>query len=92
MSIHYMTKLLETKIKSLLKNDCIFLSCNPHLFPFRLLVQQLVEPVCWPTLILNMQEGKTMGQIYEVGPGRQLKAMLQRIDPRLVQHFTNVEA
>ena len=33
-----------------------------------------------------------MGQIYEVGPGRQLKAMLQRIDPRLVQHFTNVEA
>lgn len=57
-----------------------------------LLVHQLVEPVNWLKTIKNIfkeQHGATA--IYEVGPGKQLRTMISRIDRTLLNNFTNLE-
>lgn len=61
-------------------------------FSYSLLVQQLVEPVNWMKTIQNIFKGRTgNSKIYEVGPGRQLRAMIYRIDRTLLDNFTNLE-
>lgn len=57
-----------------------------------LLVQQLVEPVHWMKTIQNIIKQRTNPEkIFEVGPGKQLKAMISRIDRTLLDNFTNLE-
>ena len=56
-----------------------------------LLPRQLVEPVRWePTLKALIGAGKT--QLFELGPGAQIKAMVKRIDNGVWQGFKNVAA
>lgn len=58
----------------------------------RLLVQQLVEPVNWMKTIQNIMKQRTnLENIFEVGPGKQLKAMTSRIDRKMLNNFTNLE-
>lgn len=70
-------------------------SCTPFTSPGvikSLLVHQLVEPVNWLKTIKNIfkeQHGATA--IYEVGPGKQLRTMISRIDRTLLNNFTNLE-
>lgn len=66
---------------------------NNNLFLFHsLLVRQLVEPVNWMKTIQNIFKERTCSsKIYEVGPGRQLRAMINRIDRTLLDDFTNLE-
>jgi len=67
------------------KYSLLFFSCS-------LLVRQLTEPVNWMKTIENIFKGRTMNsKIYEVGPGRQLRAMIHRIDRTLLDNFTNLE-
>ncbi|KAL9974743.1 hypothetical protein ACROYT_G011823 [Oculina patagonica] len=70
-------------------------SCEPLTNPDQiksLLVRQLVEPVNWMKTIQNIFKERTSStKIYEVGPGRQLKAMINRIDRTLLDDFTNLE-
>jgi len=57
-----------------------------------LLVRQLVEPVNWMKTIQNIFKGRTRNcKIYEVGPGKQLRAMINRIDRTLLDNFINIE-
>ena len=57
-----------------------------------LLVRQLVEPVNWSKTIQNISKGRTRNnKLYEVGPGKQLRAMIYRIDRTLLDNFTNLE-
>lgn len=56
-----------------------------------LLPRQLVEPVRWEgTLRALVAAGKT--QLYELGPGQQIKAMVKRIDNAVWAKFANVAA
>jgi malonyl CoA-acyl carrier protein transacylase len=64
-----------------------------------LLGRQLVEPVRWePTLtgLLSQQgPGRAWGgciQLYECGPGQQIKAMVRRVDQAAWRAFKNVPA
>ena len=58
-------------------------------FTHSLLIKQLVEPVNWMKTIQNIFKGRTTNsKIYEVGPGRQLRAMIYRIDRTLMDNFT----
>jgi len=70
-------------------------SCQPFNNPDQiksLLVRQLVEPVNWMKTMQNIFKGRTANsKIYEVGPGRQLRAMIYRIDRTLLDNFTNLE-
>lgn len=66
-------------------NKLLFFSCS-------LLVRQLVEPVNWMKTIQNIfKQRTTNGKIYEVGPRRQLRAMIYRIDRTLMDNFSNLE-
>jgi len=51
-----------------------------------MLQRQLVEPVMWERTMKNLQsDGKT--QLFECGPGQQLKAMCKRIDSAMWKAF-----
>ena len=66
-------------------NTLLFLSCS-------LLVRQLVEPVNWMKTIQTIFKGRTRNcKIYEVGPGKQLRATINRIDRTLLDNFINIE-
>jgi len=55
-----------------------------------LLKKQLTSPVLWEPLARNMiKAGIT--EFYEVGPMKQIKAMMKRIDPKVWNVTTNVE-
>lgn len=70
-------------------------SCEPFATPDHiksLLVQQLVEPVNWMKTIQNIfKEHRSVAIIHEVGPGKQLRSMISRIDRTLMNNFTNWE-
>lgn len=56
-----------------------------------MLPRQLVEPVCWePSVRALIAAGKN--EMYELGPGAQIKAMVKRIDPAAWKAFKNVVA
>jgi [acyl-carrier-protein] S-malonyltransferase len=56
-----------------------------------LLPRQLVEAVRWePTLRALLAAGR--GQLHELGPGQQIKAMVKRVDNAAWQAFKNVVA
>lgn len=48
-----------------------------------LLKRQLVEPVQWERGTRNLAGSGECAEYLEVGPGRQLKAMMRRIDRRV---------
>lgn len=55
-----------------------------------LLSEQLVRPVLWAPVVCSMiSDG--LKEFYEVGPTRQLRAMMKRIDPSLWQTTFGVE-
>merc|ERR1711879_372615 len=56
-----------------------------------LLKKQLTSPVLWEPLVRSMI-GSGVKEFYEVGPMKQLKAMMKRIDPKVWNTTTNVEA
>jgi [acyl-carrier-protein] S-malonyltransferase len=54
-----------------------------------MLQRQLVEPVMWERTMRNLQsDGRT--QLFECGPGQQLKAMCKRIDSTMWKAFKNI--
>jgi [acyl-carrier-protein] S-malonyltransferase len=56
-----------------------------------MLPRQLVEPVQWESTLKNMYAaGKK--EMFELGPGQQIKAMTKRISPDLWKGFRNVAA
>lgn len=56
-----------------------------------MLPRQLVEPVRWEGTLKNLvAAGKT--QLYELGPGAQIKAMVRRIDNSVWSGFKNMAA
>lgn len=55
-----------------------------------ILCNQLVSPVLWETCMKGMI-ASGMTQFYEVGPMKQLKAMMKRIDQGAWQNTTNIE-
>jgi [acyl-carrier-protein] S-malonyltransferase len=56
-----------------------------------MLPRQLVEPVRWEGTLRNLvAAGKT--QLYELGPGAQIKAMVKRIDNSVWSAFKNMAA
>ena len=58
----------------------------------RLLTRQLVEPVQWQSIMSDICESKyDQTSVYEVGPGRQLTAILAKIDRKLVRKCKNIE-
>lgn len=63
-----------------------------------LLGRQLVEPVRWEdTLTALLATGPAGGwqgcsQLYELGPGQQIKAMVRRISQAAWKDFKNVQA
>mmetsp|Transcript_17556 Transcript_17556/g.55286 ORF Transcript_17556/g.55286 Transcript_17556/m.55286 type:complete len:104 (+) Transcript_17556:3-314(+) len=55
-----------------------------------LLGKQLCSPVLWePSVRAMIKDG--MSEFYEVGPMKQLKAMMKRIDPAMWNSTSNVE-
>lgn len=56
-----------------------------------MLARQLVEPVRWESILTKLtQLGKD--QVYELGPGSQLKAMMKRVDLQVWKAMCNVAA
>ena len=55
-----------------------------------LLARQLVEPVQWETTLKHLVGPMQKNQLYELGPGQQIKAMCKRISPAIVKAFKNV--
>ena len=56
------------------------------------LALQVTQPVLWETVIRNMARDNINIRFYEVGPGKQLRAMLHRIDREAYKQCTNIEA
>eukprot|EP00793_Prasinoderma_coloniale_P004705 PRCOL_00000466-RA len=54
------------------------------------LKRQLVEPVLWESTVKTLI-GKGKNELFELGPGQQVKAMTKRIDPAVWKTFTNVK-
>jgi len=57
-----------------------------------LLVRQIAEPVLWNSVMENIRTelvGCDM-KLYEVGPGRQLKAISSKIDRKLARNTENI--
>lgn len=66
-------------------------SANQETSFLELLPKQIVSPVLWDTLVLQMiADGVT--DFIEVGPGQQLKSMMRRIDPEVFKVMKNVAA
>ena len=58
--------------------------------PRGVLQRQLCEPVMWEdTLKVLIRKGKT--ELVELGPGKQIKAMVKRTDPEVWKDFKNIE-
>lgn len=56
-----------------------------------MLARQLVEPVKWENILSSLAKlGKN--QVYELGPGSQLKAMMKRVDLYVWKAMQNVSA
>lgn len=55
-----------------------------------LLARQLVEPVQWEATLKHLTGPMGKTQLYEVGPGQQIKAMCRRIDAVVAKNVTNV--
>lgn len=63
----------------------------------RLLAQQLVTPVQWEATLQKLIKCGNAGpggvaQLYELGPGQQIKAMVRRLDNPAWKAFKNVSA
>lgn len=56
-----------------------------------LLPRQLVEPVQWEQAMKALV-ATSKSQMYELGPGSQIKAMMKRIDNNVWKAFKNVAA
>ncbi len=56
-----------------------------------LLTQQIVHPVLWEQCMNNMIGNYGNREFYEIGPGRQLKMMLRRIDKTAFRYTRNIE-
>lgn len=56
------------------------------------LALQVTSPVRWETVVCNMIQDSPSIRFYEIGPGKQLKAMLRRIDKDAYKHCVNIEA
>lgn len=69
-------------------------SCAPFTSPDiikSLLEHQLVEPINWLKTIQNIfKENGSGSTIYEVGPGKQLRSMISRINKSLMNDFRNL--
>lgn len=58
---------------------------------YSLLEHQLVEPINWLKTIQNIFKENGSGSIiYEVGPGKQLRSMISRINKSLMNDFRNL--
>lgn len=56
-----------------------------------MLADQLTNAVCWDECVTNsIADGIT--EFYECGPNKQLKAMMKRTDPKMVNNMTNILA
>lgn len=55
-----------------------------------MLGRQLVEPVKWEDSMKNMV-GAGKVELYELGPGSQIRAMCKRIDNSVWKSFKNVQ-
>eukprot|EP00408_Alexandrium_pacificum_P023667 CAMPEP_0171183144 /NCGR_PEP_ID=MMETSP0790-20130122/15129_1 /TAXON_ID=2925 /ORGANISM="Alexandrium catenella, Strain OF101" /LENGTH=480 /DNA_ID=CAMNT_0011648115 /DNA_START=51 /DNA_END=1493 /DNA_ORIENTATION=+ len=67
----------------------VYAGSSPHsIIP--LLVRQLTEPVLWEASVKAMITAG-ISEFYEVGPMKQLKAMMKRIDGTMFEKTTNVE-
>ena len=57
-----------------------------------LLVRQIVEPVLWRATMLHLvAKGPGHMRFYEVGPGKQLKTMLSKVNRKLIRNIVNIE-
>ena len=56
------------------------------------LALQVTRPVLWETVVRNMIQDHAGIQFCEIGPGKQLKAMLRRIDREAYKQCINIEA
>ena len=56
----------------------------------KFLARQLVEPVQWEATLKHLIGPMGKSQLFELGPGHQIKAMCKRISPAVVKAFTNV--
>eukprot|EP00927_Polykrikos_kofoidii_P010008 TRINITY_DN1421_c0_g1_i3.p1 TRINITY_DN1421_c0_g1~~TRINITY_DN1421_c0_g1_i3.p1 ORF type:complete len:553 (+),score=119.39 TRINITY_DN1421_c0_g1_i3:83-1741(+) len=63
--------------------------CDPRSI-VELLKRQLTSPVRWEATIRNMLAGE-ITEFYEVGPNKQLKAMMKRIDQKAWSKTANVD-
>lgn len=55
-----------------------------------LLSRQLVEPVQWEATLKHLIGSMHKRELFELGPGQQIKAMCKRIDPAVVKAFKNI--
>ena len=55
-----------------------------------LLARQLVEPVQWEATLKHLTGSMEKSELFELGPGQQIKAMCKRINPAIVKAFRNV--
>lgn len=55
-----------------------------------MLARQLVEPVRWEATITGLIKGAGKEQLFELGPGAQIKAMVKRIDMGVWKTMRNV--
>ena len=55
-----------------------------------LLARQLVEPVQWESTLNHLIGPMHKSQLFELGPGQQIKAMCKRINPAIVKAFKNI--
>ena len=55
-----------------------------------MLARQLVEPVRWEATITGLIRGAGKEQLFELGPGAQIKAMVKRIDMGVWKALRNV--
>lgn len=56
-----------------------------------ILLRQITEPVLWDTCVRGMISAG-ISEFYEVGPMKQLKSMMKRIDAAMFERTQNVEA
>ena len=56
------------------------------------LALQVTRPVLWDTVVRNMAADNIKARFCEVGPGKQLKAMLRRINREAFKQCLNIEA
>merc|ERR1712113_1237384 len=64
--------------------------CDPRQI-VDLLQRQLTNPVLWEPSMTKLVKDEGITEFYEVGPMKQIKAMMKRIDPGAWKKTTNVE-